>query len=247
MGLQDELVRQGNWLFRWRSFLPIVFVVPLAIAVLTMEWPFGSYKFHVFWEHVSLGVSLLGVLVRVLTVGHTPIGTSGRNTAAGQIAETLNTTGIYSTVRHPLYLGNFLIGLGAVMVPFQGWLVAIYSLSFWVYYERIMLAEEEFLRRKFGDAYGAWASQTPAFLPKLCRWTRPSLPFSLRNVLKREYTALALAVILHVVIETVEHLVIDGRFKFEPIWFAMLMTTLFAYFSLRTIKRHTLWLHVEGR
>ncbi|MGB8874133.1 MAG: hypothetical protein WCC75_12145, partial [Desulfobaccales bacterium] len=43
--------------------------------------------------------------------GLPPRGTSGRNTQ-GQVAETLNTTGIYSLVRNPLYLGNFLIWLG---------------------------------------------------------------------------------------------------------------------------------------
>lgn len=247
MGLQNELVRQGEWLFRWRSFLPIAFVAPLAIGVWTMEWPLGSYAFHIFWEYVCLGTSLLGVLVRVLTIGHTPAGTSGRNTAGGQVAESLNTTGIYSTVRHPLYFGNFLIGLGAAMVPFEGWLVAVYLLSFWLYYERIMLAEEAFLRVKFGRDYDRWAKQTPPFLPKLWNWTRPSLPFSFRNVLKREYTAFALAILLHATIETVEHLAIDHRFKFEPVWFAMLMASLGMYFLLRGLKRHTGLLHVEGR
>lgn len=246
MGLHTELVRQGNWLFRRRSFLPLVFLAPLAVGVWTMRWPFGSYAFHILWEHVCLGVSLSGVLVRVLTVGYTPEGTSGRNTE-GQIAETLNTKGIYATVRHPLYLGNYLIGLGAVMLPFEAWLVAIYTLAFWLYYERIMMAEEAFLHEKFGRSYKKWARRTSPFVPRPWRWTQPDLPFSLRNVLKREYTALALTILLHAMIEVCEHLAIDHRFKFEPVWFGMLMATVALYFVLRGLKRHTRWLHVEGR
>ena len=37
-----------------------------------------------------------------------PAGTSGRNTAK-QVADTLNTTGLYSLTRNPLYLGNAVI------------------------------------------------------------------------------------------------------------------------------------------
>lgn len=246
MGLEKELIKQGNWLFRWRSYLPLLFLAPLVIGVATMRWPLGSYPLHEAWEFISIGVSLLGLAVRVVTIGHTPVGTSGRNTRS-QVADSLNTTGIYATVRHPLYLGNFLIGLGAVMVPLEWPLVAVYTLAFWLYYERIMLAEEAFLQKQFGQEFRRWAARTPAFVPALWNWTRPSLPFSPRNVLKREYTALALIVLLHSMIETAEHLVIDHRLKVEPLWLSALSLTALAYFALRYLKNNTQLLHVEGR
>ncbi|NLL27934.1 MAG: DUF1295 domain-containing protein [Bacteroidales bacterium] len=40
-----------------------------------------------------------------------PKGISGKNTEK-QIADFLNTKGMYSIVRHPLYLGDFLMWLG---------------------------------------------------------------------------------------------------------------------------------------
>ncbi|MCO6042787.1 isoprenylcysteine carboxylmethyltransferase family protein [Aeoliella sp. ICT_H6.2] len=246
MGIRSEMVRQGNWLFRWRSYLPIVFLIPLAIGIATMRWPFGSYTLHEYCEFVSLAVSVLGVVVRAITVGHTPVGTSGRNTH-GQVAQSLNTTGIYATVRHPLYLGNFLIGLGVVMVPAELWLVLVYVLTFWLYYERIMAAEEAYLAEQFGEEFDNWAAVTPAFVPSLWRWNKPSLPFSLRNVLKREYTALALVVLCHSLIETLEHLVIDRTFKFESLWASTLALAVLGYFVLRGLKRHTELLQVEGR
>ncbi len=56
-------------------------------------------------------ISFFGLALRVIVVGHAPYGTSGRNTRE-QVADTLNTTGMYSIVRHPLYLANYLIILG---------------------------------------------------------------------------------------------------------------------------------------
>ena len=246
MGMDKEMVDQGNWLFRWRSYVPIAFVAPLAIGVATMHWPFNSYALHEKLEFVCMAISILGVLVRVMTIAHTPAGTSGRNTH-GQVAEHLNTSGIYSMVRHPLYLGNFLIGLGVIMVPMQPWLIGLYVLMFWLYYERIMMAEEDFLRQKFGEAFDQWAKQTPAFIPNPLGWTKPELPFSLRNVLKREYTAVALVVLCHALVETLEHLVIEHRFKLEVMWACCLAFTMMAYFFLRHLKKHTTLLHVEGR
>ena len=56
-----------------------------------------------------------------LCVGFTPRGTSGRNTKEGQVAESLNTLGMYSMCRHPLYLGNLLMWLGIVMYMGHLW------------------------------------------------------------------------------------------------------------------------------
>ena len=63
----------------------------------------------------------------------------------------------------------------------------MFILIFGLYYERIMFAEEEFLRNKFGKQFEEWAENTPAFIPNLSEWKPPSLPFSIRPVLKKEY------------------------------------------------------------
>jgi len=83
----------------------------------------------------------LGLFIRAYAVGHTPANTSGRNTKE-QLADELNTTGIYSMVRHPLYLGNFFMWLGAAVLTKNGWFIVAFILLYWIYYERIMFAEE---------------------------------------------------------------------------------------------------------
>jgi len=76
-----------------------------------------------------------------------PKNTSGRTNSL--IAERLNTTGMYSIVRHPLYLGNFLIVFGIVLFIQVLWFGIIVLAGYWFYYERIIFAEEEFLRKRF--------------------------------------------------------------------------------------------------
>jgi protein-S-isoprenylcysteine O-methyltransferase Ste14 len=87
--------------------------------------------------------------------GYVPRGTSGRNTR-WQVAETLNTTGMYSIVRNPLYLGNFIIVLGILLFVQVWWIVVIGIVGFWFFYERIVFTEEGFLRRKFGTVFLEW-------------------------------------------------------------------------------------------
>ena len=195
MAMQEELERQGNWLFRYRGILPIIILfVSTAVYLHTELYPESFFleetPYEIYYEMGCLFISLLGLFIRVYTVGHTPANTSGRNTAEGQVAARLNTTGIYSVVRHPLYLGNFLMWLGIAMLTGSLWFIVVFCIIYIVYYERIMYAEEQFLRRKFGTEYTRWAERTPAFIPRFRLFVRSSLPFSWKKVLKKEKNGL---------------------------------------------------------
>ncbi len=246
MSLSDEFEKQGEWLFRWRSYLPLLFVILLPIAFYGYEWPFSNYFHYSIWSKLCFGISLSGLLIRCITIGYTPARTSGRNTSR-QIAEQLNTTGMYSLMRHPLYLGNFLIGLGACCAPFIWWLPLMYCLAFCAYYERIMFTEEAFLRRTFGKQFTDWAATTPAFFPKHLNWRPPTLPYSFRNVLRREYTGLMVVILLNAAVQFTEHMVIDRRIVYETFWVSLLLGGGTIYFALRSLKSHTRLLNVDGR
>lgn len=183
---------EGNWLFRYRSWLPIV-VLLVGVTVYIGELHNESFAFrHPHWaafEAACLLLGFVGLAVRAYTVGHTPAGTSGRNTD-GQLADSLNTTGAYSMVRNPLYLGNFLMWLSVALLTREMWFVAAFTLLYWLYYERIIFAEECFLAHKFGVAYAEWAARTPAFIPSLAHFRRAAEPMSWRKVLKKEKNGL---------------------------------------------------------
>jgi|Deesub1362B_J571_1020462.scaffolds.fasta_scaffold00289_39 protein-S-isoprenylcysteine O-methyltransferase Ste14 len=248
MALREELERQGAWLFRRRSYLPLLILPVLLVALRDSEClePLLGDGAEDLWEFFCIGVSFFGFFIRCFTVGHVPKGTSGRNTK-DQIAERLNTTGMYSVVRHPLYLGNFFIMLGMAMFTQVWWFVLIAVLAFWIYYERIIFKEEEFLRQKFGDAFVEWARTTPAFLPRLGNWRKPDLPFSLKTVLKREYTGLFVISSSFTLLETAGDFVSEGALEIEMGWLVFFGISLVAYLTLRTLKKKTRLLHVEGR
>jgi hypothetical protein len=127
------------------------------------------------------------------------------------------------------------------------WAPVIVSLVFWLYYERIMFAEEEFLRRKFGALYTAWAAVTPAFVPRPARWRPPEVRFSLLTVLRREHSSLLALIASLTVLEVATDHAYTGRVVLDPVWGTALGVTLVLCLAVRTVKHRTRLLHVEDR
>jgi len=250
MALIEEFDKSGNWLFRWRSFLPIVLYV-MALAVMLVGADEQMDYTNTNWMIICLVVTFVGLLVRAITIGYTPRGTSGRNTKEGQVAEVLNTKGIYSVCRHPLYLGNFFMWLGIIMYVGNWWFTLVCSLMFWLYYERIMFAEEYFLRKKFGYNYLNWAKGVNAFWPRLLKWKSSGVKFSMRNVLKREYNGFFAVFISFAFINVVKNYRNIGSFDFDFIidkfWLYSLVISFIIFIILRTLKKTTKVLDEDGR
>lgn len=251
MALKEEFEKQGNWLFRWRSFLPIIILVAGIAVFLSTR---GDYTMFVIWktdftffyEILCLLVSLFGLLVRIYAVGHTPANTSGRNTKEGQVADMVNTTGIYSIVRHPLYVGNYFMWLGIAMLTANLSFIIIFSLLFWVYYERIMFAEEQFLSRKFGVIYDNWSAQTPAFIPSLKNFKTPSLPFSLKKVIKKEKNGVAALFLLFMFFDMLGKMAV-GRSDYNKFYIISCAIVLILFVLVTYIKRYTGLFDEKGR
>tara|TARA_B100000315_G_C14476251_1_gene540758 strand:- start:197 stop:826 length:630 start_codon:yes stop_codon:yes gene_type:complete len=185
---------------------------------------------------IGLTLAYFGECIRICTIAYVPAGTSGRNTKQ-QFAITLNTKGIYSTVRHPLYLGNFLIYLGLFIFTGNAYGILIFILIFWIYYERIMYAEEAFLTVKFGNAYEEWSSKTPPFVPNIKLFTPQNSKFSLVKVLKSEYSGLCGIFAIFTIIVVFR----NYSFNISPIlsynWKVLFIVNAILYISLRTFKK----------
>ena len=245
MALVHEFENSGNWLFKRRSWLP-VFMVIVGIFVMYI----GNRQailFDMRDELIFLGVSLLGQAIRIFTVGFAPKNTSGRNTDKGQIADELNTTGVYSILRHPLYLGNFFMWLGSVLFLRSVWFTIVFGLAYWLYYERIMFAEEQFLRRKFGEIYDKWSETVGSFIPYSFKYTPSKLTFSLRNVLKREYNSFVNIFALFTIMDLFRNYFLSGRIYLTTMWIYLFGAAFIIWIVVRTIHKMTLWLEVEGR
>jgi protein-S-isoprenylcysteine O-methyltransferase Ste14 len=245
MSLVEEFDQKGNWLFKYRSFLPVI-LYPLATIVLLVD---NSQHFKInelYFSIICLGISLLGQLIRAFVIGFTPKGTSGRNTSK-QVAEALNSKGIYSVVRHPLYLGNYLMWLGIILYVNNIWFTLVCSLLFWVYYERIMFAEEQFLKGTFGESYTKWSLTAPPFFPKLRGWINADLEFSFKNILKREYNGLFAVGISFAYLNIFKNYLDTKSFAISDFWLYTFASTFVIFIILRTLKKHTKVLDVGGR
>ncbi len=245
MALVHEFERSGNWLFKRRSWLP-VFLVVTGIFVMYI----GNRQailFDMRDELIFLGVSLLGEMIRIFTVGFAPKNTSGRNTSAGQIADVLNVTGIYSIVRHPLYVGNFFMWLGPVLFIRSTWFTIVFILIYWLYYERIMFAEEQFLRKKFGDVYDKWSEKVGSFIPLSFNYLPTKLHFSVRNVLKREYNSFVNIFVIFILLDLVRNYFLSGRFYLTGMWIYLGVPAGIIWLIVRSIHKYTRWLEVQGR
>lgn len=253
MLLRDAMLSQGNWLFRWRSYLPLILlpvVFPVAIESGYVHRVLGA-GLEDSWELVAQVIAFVGLFVRAATIGYAAPNTSGRNTH-GQVADSLNTTGIYSIVRNPLYLGNFLIIIGLAMLPMVWWFMLLVTLAFFIYYERIIYAEEAFLEEKFGEPYRCWAARTPVFIPNPRLWRPPALGFSVRKVLRHEYTGLYVIVAFSTLLDFLCDVVGERESLSQWLsedrgWIAYFVLGTGLYLLLRFLKRHTSLLNVPAR
>ena len=238
MALREEFESSGNWLFRRRSYLPFLMVSLAVIALRDFKYVYYNGFLDKVLELVCLAISFSGIGIRIYTVSSVPKGTSGRNTK-GQVADTLNTTGIYSILRHPLYFGNFLVWFGIVTSVRSYWFTAIAVLIFWLYYERIMFAEEEFLRGKFGKEYLAWSARTPAFFPKFKNWKRSDRSFNLLAGIGSEYSTVFMTIVLFTVLDMLEDRIVQGRFSLDGLWTPIFVVGLMWYLIVRFLKKRT--------
>jgi uncharacterized membrane protein len=136
-----------------------------------------------FHEASRQGLGLLLVLVCALCAvpGESRViagfvlaaaGQAWRIYAAGVIYKNrqLATTGAYSLVRHPLYLGNFLILVGFTLACGNFFVVLLVAFFFMFYYPAAIRYEDHKLQGIFGDDWRAWSANTPAMFPTRIKW-----------------------------------------------------------------------------
>jgi len=82
-------------------------------------------------------------------------------------ADFLCTAGPYAYIRNPLYLGNFLIGIGLCIAINEWYAYALFVISYVFVYSIVIPYEERFLQEKFGDTYAEYKAHTGRLMPKL--------------------------------------------------------------------------------
>ncbi len=246
MALFQSMENQGNYLFKYRGQFPILLFVLTIPFIYSTNYGNFSEEFSLNLINISIILSVIGFFIRFYTIGTTPKGTSGRNTKE-QVANTLNSSGMYSMLRHPLYLGNYLIWFGIALSTFSIFFILIMSLLFWLYYERIMIAEERFLEKKFGDDFIKWSNTLPAFIPNIFNFRKSSIPFSFITILRREYASVLSCIVGFLFVELLKNIFVLNLFNISKESFLVLIISAFIALILRSLKHYSSILDEKGR
>jgi len=148
----------------------IVTTMVLAIGFLVLADPDGL--------SMGLGIPfiLLGEVIRISSSGFI------------HKDSTLAREGPYSFSRNPLYLGNFFLGLGFVIMASQWYLIGIFLILFYFIYDSTIKEEEKKLLKQFGGIYEDYVNRVPLFFPNVTRSGSWKGKFSWRLVKKhREF------------------------------------------------------------
>ncbi len=245
-GIVAEYIRSGEMLFRCRSYAPLLVLAVILAGVALDPYPMGGGGAVSLWIGASMLLGAIGLFVRAWALGKVPCGTSSRGTAEPK-AETLNTRGLYSVVRHPLYLGNFFLWMGIAALGGHLLGLSVTLFSFWLYYERVIMAEERFLLERFGPQFREWADRTPAFVPALHRLQPSDLTFSIRAWIGRDYPAVYGFVAASTAVVVVRSVQDPEVSRLSGGWIAYLTVGTLLYGVARIMKRRTRLLEVAGR
>ena len=108
-------------------------------------------------------------------------------------------SGPYAFVRNPLYVGNFFLGLGVVVIVWNWIILVLFLVGFFGIYSGTIRGEEKHLQGMFGQPYETYCKNVPSFLPRLTPYEAPEKDSFLwsRIVKHHEYiTVMGIALIL---------------------------------------------------
>ncbi len=182
------MVAIGNFFFKYRNILFIFLYLALFLPspdVFT-EAKLGA-TYYLWPIIIGLTITIIGQAIRGLTIGLAYIVRGGRDKKV--YADNLVTEGIFNHCRNPLYVGNILMLLGVGILSNSLVFLAVFMPLFLFIYQAIVLAEENFLREKFGEQFNAYCS-------RVNRWwinfadignTLGSMKFNARRWILKEY------------------------------------------------------------
>jgi protein-S-isoprenylcysteine O-methyltransferase Ste14 len=113
---------------------------------------------------IGVALSAVGFAIRIAAMAR--LGSRFSPLVAVQRAHALETRGLYARIRHPGYLGSWLVTLGACLAFGSAATLPLAALMLLVLFARLR-SEERVLERHFGEEYRSYRARTGALLPRL--------------------------------------------------------------------------------
>lgn len=208
----------------------LIFCV-LAIAILMPKFLFAHWEKEAldeFLDALGMGVVLFGFLFRIAARGYkAEISANGR---------CLVKDGPYGLIRHPMYFGTLLIGLGIVLALFKWWAFPVFFIVCLLIYIPQIQREENKLYASFGAEYQNYCKTVPKYFLNIINLFKVDFRdylFFKRAWIKKEFSSLVGITALIIAIEAREDVRLFGRQEFIK---ELLELSLIAVFFIIALK-----------
>lgn len=145
-----------------KVFPPLLFVVALIVMLaLRYVWPLaiGGRPFT-----LVLGVALAALAVAIIAWGRSTMLRGGTNVNPTLPTTAIITGGPFGFTRNPLYLGLIGLLLGIGLMFDSWWAVVALIATFPILHYGVVLREEAYLERKFGEPYRSYKASVRRYL-----------------------------------------------------------------------------------
>jgi protein-S-isoprenylcysteine O-methyltransferase Ste14 len=143
-------------------FATLAFLLPLAWIVSSV-FSFADYPLHP--ANFIIGTVGLVVGLWLFYQSHADLGRNWSVTLEIRDKHQLVTNGIYSLVRHPMYLALLVYSAGQMLV-LPNWIVGpAYGVAMALVFALRLRPEEQMMLEEFGDEYRAYVRRTKRLIP----------------------------------------------------------------------------------
>ncbi len=137
-----------------------VFLISLFLGFLiNLFWPV-HFPFPKF-IHITLGIAvvMIGVLIYLLSAQQ--FQKARTYSSPYKPAKSLITMGPYKRFRHPMYLGRLLQHIGMGVIFGNIWILILVIPALIIVWFGVIIPEERYLERRFGQKYLKYKNSTP--------------------------------------------------------------------------------------
>lgn len=156
---RNDLAGEYRWGDIGQMILALFFIIGLFIDVFFLKIHYFSFQ-----DSIPIYIKIFLFVTLMIISGY--LVNSGLNLVFKQKRDRLVVikSGVFSVVRHPVYLGSILLFFGFVILSFS-----ILSFIFWIvivlFYIFLSRYEEKLLIEKIGYDYEQYISEVPMFIP----------------------------------------------------------------------------------
>jgi protein-S-isoprenylcysteine O-methyltransferase Ste14 len=144
---------------------PLIYATAVALG-LVLDWLFPVYVLTVLLygaDRVIVGLVLIGAGVVLAVVAARAFREAETNVMPSRPALRLVTTGVFRYVRNPMYVGMALVVAGLAFALGSDWMLVALAAAAIVVHYGVVLREERYLERKFGEPYLAFKASVPRY------------------------------------------------------------------------------------